>query len=273
MAFGDLIQSKSNGGEATTSTTVTLDATATSGNLLVALVNYQSDLAIGTTPTGWTSWGDFQRTAGAGSNRGDQHIYFKISDGTETAVTVAIASSGWISCAVHEHEGPWEASPKDVASSGDTGAGTATSQSTGTTATTASANSVAVAIGHNWNGGVTSDAWDNGFTIQESALYATGSSVSSAYKVLSATGTVTSTFSYTGDAKRLIATVVVFSGTAGVTGSAAVTLGALTSAASGTATTSVTGTVAVTLGALNSAATGTVGAGGGVNDMLLLGVG
>ncbi len=213
MAFGDPIQSKSNGGEAASATTVTLDATATSGNLLVGIVNYRADRTGGAAPTGWTLDFDFQRSTTESGAAVDQTFFYKISDGTETAATFTITSTGYLAAAIHEYEGPWPADPTDVNSSADTGAGNAKTLATGATGTTAVADSVAISIGHNEDAGVVDDAWSDSFTIRESNQPSGSAMVSTADKLLSATGTVETTFSYsTGIGKHLTASVAVYSG-------------------------------------------------------------
>lgn len=214
MAFGDLVQSKSNGGSGISEITVTLDATATSGNLLVLMVGYRSDRTQSATPSGWTRDFDYQRTTSSGDLRADHSFYYKISDGTETAVTVALTATGWIGASVHEYVGPWPADPTDVNSSADVD--TAATEATGATAETAEAVSVAVTLFYNFNGGTTDLAAATGFTIREEFANSTASQ-RTADKVLSATETVEATWSYTGDDKLLTASVAVYSG-APVTG-------------------------------------------------------
>ncbi len=209
MAFGDLVQSKSNGDGGVSEITVTFDSTATSGSLLVLMVGYRSDRTQSATPAGWTRDFDYQRTASSGDLRADHSFYWKISDGTETAVTVVLTSTGWLGASVHEYVGPWPADPTDVNSSADVD--TATTEATGATAETAVADSLAVTLFYNFNKGVTDLAATTGFTIRETD--AAGSySQRTADKLLSATGTQEATWSYTGDDAFLTASIAVYSG-------------------------------------------------------------
>lgn len=200
MAFGDTINTEK-GNQASGDASITISPTATEGNLLLFGVGRGATHSAGGdwgTPAGWETVHD------SGINTGNLGAawFWKISDGTETSVATAGSGHQGATQSVYaEIEGPFAASPLDVKEENATLLSTVgTSISSGTTGTTAQNDEIAIAF-------FASDRFD---TIDGTRAYTnsftevvisdgTGSRASSwlAKKVLSATGTVESTFSCT----------------------------------------------------------------------------
>lgn len=180
-------------------TVVTFGAGATAGNLLVAVI---SGVATGPGTKEWTSsgWSKASQDSfgGAGNASAQVEIMYKIAAGGETAVTfTGWGTSAWFtSIVMAEWSGIDTSSPLDVfANDGSNSASAVTSRATGTTGTTAQNDELAVAAVGQGNT-VTALSWTNSFATRDSNAQA-GSGVYLADKILSATGTVTSTASWT----------------------------------------------------------------------------
>lgn len=132
MAFGDYIGVTGNGAGSGTAVSVSFTA-PTSGNLLICQWS-SSDTQAGAVTmnsSGWTLLND----EGASSYGGAR--WWKISDGTETSVSITLVTGRPWSVAVAEYEGPFAVSPLDVSDTYyfDTDGGPVTSLSATTTVT------------------------------------------------------------------------------------------------------------------------------------------
>lgn len=127
-----------------TSVTATYDSTPTAGNLLVAVYGGRSAEAI-TGPVGWTPTLSVNHASAIPRLR----WFYKISNGTEGAVSCSTPSSSEKALQIFEHSSTdgWPADSVDVMSNGDGGGGNVALVSTGTTAATATANAVGIAGG------------------------------------------------------------------------------------------------------------------------------
>jgi hypothetical protein len=135
-------------------------ATPTSGNLLVLTAN--SDATV-STPSGWTAGPSVVDGNGA-------YIFYKISAGSESTITVTPGASADTAMTVAEYSGN-AASPFDVSNS-STIAGSAGNTTTSVSVTTTAAGDliVAAALLHSAIGAnPTSPTWTNSFTNQISA--------------------------------------------------------------------------------------------------------
>lgn len=194
MAIAFVQSAKAQGN--TKTITPTFGAGATAGNLLVATLSGTSAQPVAKvwTSTGWT---EAARDPFSSDVYGVA-IMYKVAAGGETAVGFAIdGSSGFFHSAVMaEYSGLAATSPLDVFANDGTNSGSGTtSRATGTTGTTSQNDELAIAaVGH--GNTVTSLSWTNSFATRDSNAQA-GSGVYLADKILSATGTVTSTASWT----------------------------------------------------------------------------
>jgi hypothetical protein len=189
MAFGDIVQSGEDdaGDSNSTSVSVTLGSTPTEGNLLVAC--HTTGATGSTGPSGWSEAFALTFADDEGA------LYYKIAGVAESS-TVTCTSSQNKSNGLYvvEFEGSWNATPLDVtATNGPTGS--PSTLSTGTTAATAQNDEVAVAQ-FSIDGVRTVTSWTNSFS-ERADLTAQFKSLAVATKVLTSTGTVetTATFS------------------------------------------------------------------------------
>jgi hypothetical protein len=216
MAFGDTVQTK--GGSASDASspwtvTLTFDATATSGNLLVLVGSWD---VVGTgynTPAGgWTAG----PTIPVGTGNFNAATFWKISDGTETSVIASLTGSGssTVGAAFAEFEGPFAASPLDQSAESEANIATAvTSQTSGTTGTTAQADELLLALFACDRIAFIEDgrAYTNSFT--EAAISQTGVNRAGgiiAKRVVAATGTYESTFSTTDTGDEMYGAIATF---------------------------------------------------------------
>lgn len=206
MAFGDTIQSIDNNGSiagaGALAITLTFGSTATSGNLLVA-----DGAASGQVTSAWTDPSGWTLGADSGTSTGNMAgaWWWKISDGTETSVVITanVGSATNGRAAFAEFEGPFTGSPLDVTAEDAGNISTVvTSQPSGTTGTTAQNDELAVAFfmadaastvtdGRSYSNSFTEVIFGNAVTLtnRPAAIIAK--------KVLSATGTQTTTFTTT----------------------------------------------------------------------------
>jgi hypothetical protein len=181
MAQGDIVQDKSGAATSGTTVGVTFDQTATDGNLLVAMVSTGADGI--TTPGDWS----IGRTHGSANDQW-AGLYYKESDGSETALTVTCAGSEEHTLSFVEFEGPWQASPLDKVNSSDTYGTSVDNIDIGTTGTLSEADEVACAFAWNWNGdGVGLWSIDSGFTELHDLFGGSSQMSYSATKLVSAT--------------------------------------------------------------------------------------
>lgn len=196
MAIAFVQSAKAQG--TTKTITPTFGAGATAGNLLVATLSGTA-AGVGSAVKQWTSagWAEAARDPFSSDVYGVE-IMYKVAAGGETAVGFAIdGSTGFFHSAVMaEYSGLAATSPLDVfANDGTNSSVGTTSRATGTTGTTAQADELAIAAVGQGNT-VTALSWTNSFATRDSNAQA-GSGVYLADKILSATGTVTSTASWT----------------------------------------------------------------------------
>lgn len=211
MAFGDVIQSAKASSNNTGTVTVSFSA-AVAANLLVATFSRSINVSGWTDPSGWTQITSSPLSSGNLSGR----WYYKIAAGGETSVVgTTTETSAGITGIVAEYEGPFAASPLDQSTENEANLSTiVTSQSTGTTGTTAQADELAVAFFAadallNVDG---SRAYTNSFVEVLFADQAQPGRVAGiqASKVLSATGTVETTFSCTDTGDEMYGAIATF---------------------------------------------------------------
>lgn len=213
MAFGTTTQSASGSGTSGDAS-ATLSVGATAGNLLVFAVARSATASGGA----WGSISGFtagqQSDPGAGNNMCGA-TWWKIATGGETAVSTSMTTpAGNWTATIVEYEGPFAATPLDVSAQDATNVSTTvTSQSTGTTGTTAQADALAVgmvAIDSGANFGTTQ--YSNSFVEVIMATSGVRAGHVQAKKILSATGTVETTLSYSagGTADEMYGCVLVW---------------------------------------------------------------
>lgn len=179
-------------GSGTTSATVSWDSTPTAGNLLIA----RSYVLGGTSSGAITGWTQVINVLYGAGNR-YVAIYWKIAGASEGDVTCSATSATTTRLVIEEWSSStgWPSDPFDQSASTATDGTLVTSRSSGTTGTTAVADELAVAV---WASGntVTAISFTNSFTL--SFEQPTGSlTFWGAHKVLSSTGTVETTASWT----------------------------------------------------------------------------
>lgn len=172
-----LTQSKSYNGAAASSHSITFDATATSGDLIVLVVCSSATV---TTPSGYSVGASAVNFVGL-------YVYYKVSNGTETGATVSPTSSADMTIRMMQ----WRnVDTLDQTATTTTG-GSGNVVSIGPTGTTTAADEVIIcAMGCVDSGAQDVNSWDTGFTIDSEITNGAGNAFSSTgYKVVSATGT------------------------------------------------------------------------------------
>jgi hypothetical protein len=211
MAFGDFIQMAEDTGTGVSTDTIAFSA-ATAGNLLIVMAAISTADTWGTAPTGYTLLTQVPN----GSGTMTSIWYYKIAAGGETGATVAWSGVQTYRLGMAEFEGAFDATPLDVTAEDETNISTAvTSQPSGTTATTAQNDALALAFFGGERGDFISNAtaYTNSFT--ERAFYDGPTSpgrpgLAIASRVLSATGTYTTTFSCTDTGTPMYGAIAVF---------------------------------------------------------------
>lgn len=214
MAFGDTIRTYKNSGLAAAEASVTISTTPVSGNLLVFGVSRASPYSAGGswgTPSGWT----LIKNTGINTGNMGAAWYYKISNGSETSVaTSGSGFQGAWQAFVIEIEGSFAASPFDVSAEDLTNIATVvTSQASGTTATTAQNDALALAFfaADRQDTVDGTRGYSNSFTeVVFTDLSATRAAAMIAKRVLSATGTYSSTFSCTDTGDEMYGSIAVF---------------------------------------------------------------
>lgn len=199
-------------GTGTTSATVSWDSTPTAGNLLIA----RSYVLGGTSSGSITGWTQVVNVLYGVGNR-YVAVYFKIAGASEGSVTCSATTAATTSLVIEEWSSStgWDSSPFDKSASTATTGIAVTSRSTGTTATTTVADELAISV-IGYGSTVTGISWSNSFTA--SFEQPTGALVfAGAHKVLSATGAVESTASWT-TARVAGAAVATFKSNSVITG-------------------------------------------------------
>lgn len=219
MAFGDTVQISPLGSNTSGEASATLSAGATAGNLLVFVVSRAATTATSGdwgTISGWTL-GPFSPADGGNMCAA---MWWKIAAGSETsATTVSTDEIGAWTAKIIEFEGPFDATPYDVEADDETNvSSTTTTKASGTTATTAVASSLAVAFfaidaGVNFG----TKQYSNSFTEVTDGISGGRAALAVAKKVLSATGTQSTTLSYSsgGTADEMYGAIAVWKGDGG----------------------------------------------------------
>lgn len=186
----------------------------------------------------------------------DAAWYYKIAAGGETGVTSAdSADSGNQRGIVHEYEGPFDGSPLDVTAENESNVSSATtSQASGTTATTAVADALALAFfaGDSAFNLIAGRSYTNSFSEDQFAHdtdVAARAACILARRVLTATGTYSTTFSTTDTGDEMYGSIAVFKKAAAA--GATVSLDSLTLVSTIPALTAVPGAVSILLDALS----------------------
>lgn len=212
MAFGDTIQSVESSSASSSSTAPSWSA-AVAGNLLIVM---GATSAVDGS-TAWTASGySVIKSSGTTGNVGGALLY-KIAAGGETGTTLdRVTTTGNMRAAMAEIEGPFAASPLDVSEHDTTNLSTVvTSQPSGTTATTAQADALAIAgfaADQAANVDVTR-AYSNSFTeiiFGSASVSPARAAAALAKRILSATGTFSSTFSVVDTGDEMYGTIAIF---------------------------------------------------------------
>lgn len=193
----------------TGSITATFPRPTTPGNLLFLVCGIDKNAVSVTVPTGFTSIQSNVTNVAGGL------LAYKIADGTEADVTVALGSAlvSKPTLYVQEWDG-FTGTPLDQSNATNSLTATVTSQATGSI-TLGAANTVAFAVSvvdscnNGWSGTRT---WSDGFTEIAAGSRGSGATVSIARKdFIGASGTnVNPTFSYTGDVDEMATFIVSF---------------------------------------------------------------
>lgn len=207
------VQTKTAELASTTSKSVTLDATATNGNILIALCSFDKDAGTVTAPSGFSTAvvvkADISVTLA---------LCYKVSDGTEDTITYTHTTSRSGCMWVGEYSGLSGSTPNVAIITNDNGTSEISTISTGTTGATTQNNTLAIVAMGSDTATKTDDgaAWTNSFAQQaylgSSSAYP-GFSV--ATKSLTSTGTVESTFSTTDVGDQMAAIAIVWAEGAG----------------------------------------------------------
>ncbi len=190
---------------ASTTATLTFDATATSGNMLVTAIAIDKDGGTPTITSGWST-----PVVIKASTSSTLAYSYKVSAGTETSVVWTFTShtnASWFG----EYSGISGTAP-DKTASANSGASAVTSQVSGTTATTTQADALALGLfsadtGTNVE---TGRSLSNSFA---EALFSNTSSSPSLLvsdKILTSTGTISTTFSNTDTGDQQCGAMLVF---------------------------------------------------------------
>jgi len=192
------------------SNAVTIAAPA-SGSLIVTALGGDKDIGADfAVPSGFTLLGSLYRQSNVSFG-----MAYKISNGTETTVSWVYGGVGATGANSEAWVGVYTGgtgTPLDVSAQNDSAGAAVTSLGTGTTATTAQADELAlVMMAVDTLGNVTAPTWDNSFTTLGSAWNgSTNVGLAVGEKDLSATGTVTATYSGGGAGDQMAGGVVTF---------------------------------------------------------------
>lgn len=204
---GTVVQTSTNFNDAVgaTTQTVTMGATPTSGNLLIAMITYDKNATAITQPTGFTMVQSITGTSTCSA------MAYKISDGTENTVSFTSTSGRPFQMAVREYSGLDTFDTSAFTTYSDTAV---TSRSSNTTATTTSATALAIALFGSDSRGNTDagGAFTNSFVNQ--SIDPGGASGTSGFYVairdLTSTGTYETTYSTSGTGDQMTGMIAVF---------------------------------------------------------------
>lgn len=203
---GTVVQTSTGFSNSAVSTqTVTMGATPTSGNLLIAMVTFDKDPTVINAPTGFTVAASVRGASTGGA------IAYKISDASETTVSFTTTTARQYQMAVREYSG---LDTFDVAAFTAYSDTSVTSRSSNTTATTASATALAIALFGSDSRGNTDagGAFTNSFVDQ--AIDPGGATGNAGFYVairdLTSTGTYETTYSTSGTGDQMVGMIAVF---------------------------------------------------------------
>lgn len=203
MAISRLIGQDATGTSSTTSVTATYPGATTANNLLIAVCGDNDGNGGTQTLTGWTEAIGFQNTSGS-----DCHIFYKVAVGNETTVTVSNSGAALMRLAIYEYTGNATSTPSDkTAGSGSTIG--ATTCPTGTTASTTVADELLIAGALIGGVAASSPSWSNSFNTRDTVASST-INLFTADKIVSATGTYTTTVTYTGASSGATGVIATF---------------------------------------------------------------
>ena len=220
MAFGDLVQSASSTSGSGVLTTPTLGAGATAGNLLVFAAARASTHSSG---GAWPAVSGFTALDDSGINIGNMAgaWWYKVAAGSETTVSLSgeTNQAGNWTASLLEFEAPtagWATTPLDVKAENDANiASTTSTLSSGTTAATSVAESLALAFfAIDIGSSIGTESYTNSFGTAPKVTTGARAGHGTAKKVLSATGTQTTTITI-GTADEIYGAIAVFAADAG----------------------------------------------------------
>lgn len=191
---------------ASTSHTHNFGFTATTGNLLVAAASWDKDIT-GPSATGWTQVAF--NTDGANTSLA---MFYKISDGTETSISLSWTNADEMTIWVGELEGMVTSSVLNQSANANSGGSVVTSQSTGTTSATTAADAFALAVfsADTGNNVAKGRSYTNGFKEELFIGQTDGPGLFVASKYLNATGAIESTLSIVDTGDQLAGIMAVF---------------------------------------------------------------
>jgi hypothetical protein len=189
VAWADLVQSDNSNVNSDTSVSVTL-STIVEGNLIIVWHFTGDANSLG--PSGYS-----EAVALTDSPNTDQGaLYYKVATASEsTTVTCTSSGSNEHMIYVGEFEGPWNATPLDQVASNGPASGS-DDVSSGTTAATAQADELAVALFTAREDAALASSFTNSFVELFDGVKTSWKTIAGASKVLSATGTVETTISW-----------------------------------------------------------------------------
>ena len=159
--FGKVVQKKTNSATSGTSIAVTLDKTPKIGNLLIATHHTGDSVSNGISTSGWGT-PDAMMTNSTEADEGS--ISSKIfASGDSTTITATSPNSDEQMLIVIEVEGPFAATPLDVAYEGSRSASASTYNVNNTTALAQAIEFTLAAVIMRTNTGYDSNTWDSGF--------------------------------------------------------------------------------------------------------------
>lgn len=211
MAFGAIIQQIKATANGVTSVGATFPSTPTDGNLIVAVHMTGAANSSGCSSSGGSGGAFTSALAITNATESDEsEVYYRIAGATEpTLVTATSGASDENAILLIEIEGPWEASPLDLAEA-EARQASGTSYAMATANSTSQNDEVAVAVVYtrsSANGGASAGSltWSNSFVNDEvmSNEVTSNKSISCATKLLTATGTVSTTFGFVSDAPAM----------------------------------------------------------------------
>ena len=197
MAFGDIIQRAEASNDNASSLTLAYGATPTPGNLLVAvqMTGATSCDLVASGGNNWTSAIHWQNATELDAAR----LWWRIAAASEaTSVVATPSATDENGLLLLEIEGPWESAPVDQTTDPGRQALGGSTYSVGTSGTTTQANEVAVAAVYTRNATNNGTSWTQTFVAHAgSTVSSTNKSISAATKLLTATGTVETTYTLT----------------------------------------------------------------------------